>query len=176
MAKRITSMLVAAVMLLTCFGTVTAFAAEATPETPVEATTEAKAYTVECTSKGVVSITDENGEVVPRDNNYISGYTKQTLIGNGNTTSGVSVVITPSRASGAGGMGATIILTSSWQGTMSMDLRDTNGNVNVVGCRVDTNQTSTLSNQYHNSPAQVIFTFYGIPNGVSVTFEIWIYG
>lgn len=166
MKKLIASIFISTLMLLMSFS-MTAFAAE-----PQINLCEATAYTMECTPEGIVSVTDENGVSAPASvMSTISGYTQQTISG-----SPVGVVVYPTSASGAGGMGVTIECSSSWNGYMSMDLTDTNGNENVRGVRVASNGTSKLSDMYHNSPSAVVLTFRGIPSGQSVFVKVWIYG
>lgn len=166
MKKLIVSSLLSALMFLMPFN-MTAFA-ENSKMIPSVAT----AYTMECTSEGVVSVTDNNGVCSPFSiTSTISGYTQQTITG-----SPAGVVVYPTVASGAGGMGVTIECSSDWNGAMAMDLTDSNGNVNVRDVRVKSNGQSKLSDMYHNSPEYVILTFKGIPSGVSVFVKVWIYG
>ncbi|MBO5348520.1 MAG: hypothetical protein J6A89_01680 [Clostridia bacterium] len=167
MKKLIAGIFMSTLMFLMSFG-MTAFAAESEVDS-----CEATAYTMECTSDGIVSITDENGATAPASvmRSTISGYTQQTISG-----SPAGIVVYPTSASGAGGMGVTIECSSSWNGAMSMDLTDTNGNVNVRGVRVVSNGTSKLTDMYHDSPSAVVLTFRGIPSGQSVFVKVWIYG
>lgn len=167
MKKLIAGLLASTLMFLMSFG-MTASASDAEV-----ASCEATAYTMECTSEGIVSVTDENGVLAPDSvmRSTISGYTQQTISGDP-----VCVVVYPTSASGAGGMGVTIECSSSWNGAMAMDLTDTNGNVNVKGVRVVSNGTSKLTNMYHDSPSAVILTFTKIPAGQSVFVKVWIYG
>lgn len=167
MKKRIISFILSAVVMIAACGN-TVFAATS------EKSSEATAYNVELTSEGIASITDENGSnvsdsVIARSS--ISGYEQKTISGNP-----AAVLVYPSSASGAGGMGATIECSSSWNGAMSLDVFDSNGVTNVTGARVSSNGTSKLSNMYHGSPSYVVFSFRGIPSGQSVFVKIWIYG
>lgn len=75
MKKRILGTIMATILLVMSFGT-TAFAAK--PATTPDATF----YTLECTSEGVVSITDEDGNAVSDSvlRSSISGYEQETFL------------------------------------------------------------------------------------------------
>lgn len=167
MKKQIISVILSAVVLMASFGN-TAFAATA------EKSSETTAYNVELTSEGIASITAEDGSNVPDSviaRSSISGYEQKTISGNP-----AAILVFPSSASGAGGMGATIECSSSWHGAMSLDVFDSNGVENIRGARVSSNGTSKLTDMYHGSPSYVVFSFRNIPAGQSVFVKIWIYG
>lgn len=165
MKKRILGTIMTAILLVMSFGTTT-FAAE--PATTPDATF----YTLECTSEGVVSITDEDGNAVSDSvlRSSISGYEQETM-----TTDPAGVIVYV-QSSGIGGMGATVETSSSWNGYMSLDVFDSNGKVYCEGVAVSSNGSKYFNNWLHYSPSWVWFSFRGIPSGQSVSVQIWVYG
>lgn len=166
--KHITSIFMAALMLFTM--SVTTVSATENDTTPT-----ATAYNVEVTSDGITSITDENGNVAPASvYSSISGYGQATLNSN---PAGITIY---ANASGIGGMGATVECSSSWNGTMTLDILSSDGKTQVTGLSVPSKGTWYLddhvSNVVHYSPSYFLFSFRGIPSGQSVFVKIWIYG
>lgn len=165
MRKRILGTFLSAIMLIMALGT-TAFAAE--PATAPDATL----YTLECTSDGVASITDEDGNTVSNSvlRSSISGYEQETMTTDPN---GVVVYVD---SSGIRGMGATVETSSSWNGYMSLDVFDSNGKIYCEDVAISSNTTKYFNNWTHISPSWVWFSFKGIPSGQSVFVKIWVYG
>lgn len=166
--KRITGIFMATIMLFTM--SITTVSAAENDTTPT-----ATAYNVEVTSDGITSITDENGDIAPASvYSSISGYEQATISG-----SPAGILVYPS-ASGIGGMGATVECSSSWNGTMSLDILSSDGKTQVTGLSVPSKGTWYLddhvSNVVHYSPSYFLFSFRGIPSGQSVFVKIWIYG
>lgn len=160
--KRILGTFLSAMMGCMALST-TAFAAE--PQADVNST----CYSVELTSEGITSITDENGNAVsPRSS--ISGYASSTLTSN---PAGVFVLVD---SQGWGGMGITVKASSSWNGYMSLDVVGHDGSTPISGKAVYSNSETVFNNLWHNTPESYIFSFRGIPSGQSVTVYIWVYG
>lgn len=169
MTRRFLAIFFSAMMACMCLGT-TAFAAES--ETASDTTPEATCYSLEVTSNGVASITDEDGNEVdsisPRSS--ISGYNQATLTGD---PVGVSVFVD---SSGWGGMGVTVKASSSWSGYMNLDIIGSDGKVPLQGKSVYSNGETKVNNLYHYNPDYYVFSFRGIPSGQSVFVQIWVYG
>ena len=166
MKKLFSFLLAIATVLCVCSANV--FAAEISPEKPNE-TIDATMYDVELNSNGIVSITDENGGVVPLST--ISGYS------NGDLTDSSSGLLVWTDASGIGGMGVTITTScSTWNGTMTFDLIGNNGSHPIKGEYISSNGSKEFHNLLHTSPSYFLATFSGIPSGHTVHAQIWIYG
>ncbi len=165
MGKRILATLMLAITLVTSLGS-TVFAAEPSP------TSDTTLYTLECTSEGVVAITDEYGNSVSKVSarSSISGYEQLTMTSN---PTGVIVYVD---SSGIGGMGATVQTSSSWDGYMSLDVFDSNNKLYCEDVAISSNGTKYFNNWLHYSPSWVWFSFKGIPSGQSVFVKIWVYG
>lgn len=151
--KKLISAIVALAMIfaLSC----TAFAAELPEDTP---------------SVGPVVSTDASDEVSPRST--ISGYAKGTI-----SKDSPHVTIFPSEASGWGGLGVTVKLTCSQNLTLELYILeyDTYRLVLDDGI-VRTNQENYFNDLQHRSGYYYIFTFVNIPEGVTIDYEIWMYG
>lgn len=166
--RRIFAILMATIMCLAT-GT-TAFAAETTSDT------KGTCYNLEVSGDGIVSCTDENGNVVsdisPRST--ISGYTQGTISRNNNL-----LVIYPDEASGIGGMGINIKASSSWNGnfTVSVGAKYSNGIATVVNqACISSNAENHFEDLMHRDPSYLVFTFGNIPSNTTINVQIWVYG
>lgn len=165
--KRTFAIFMAVVMCL--FTGVTSFAAETQP------TEKAKCYNLEVSSTGVIFCTDENGNEVPyiSPRSSISGYGNDSI-----STENPAIVIYPD-ASGIGGMGITVKTSSSWNGYMKLIAgAQYMGSISTIinNYAVYSNGETYFNNIMHSFPGYIVFVFDGIPSGVIVNTQIWIYG
>ena len=133
-----------------------------------EKSTPTKLYNLEVTSEGIVGINEASVE--RSTTSSISGYDARTVV---NTDSGVTIFVD---ASGFGGMGVTIKASSSWNGTMYVHMFDNLGNVVFESEPVSSNGETQFHNLWHWSPDYFGVNCTGIPDGVSVYVQVWIYG
>ena len=166
--KRFLGILLALVMTMAV--STTAFAAE--NETTNNNTVKATKYDVKLNSDGIVSVSDENGSVVPLSS--ISGYA------NGNVSSGSSYFLVWVDSSGVGCMGVTVKTScSNWNGTITFSLVSDRGSTAISNQSIPTNGERQYNNLIHGLPAQPAYyvaNFSGIPAGYTVHAEVWIYG
>lgn len=167
MKKILCAVLVLAMMMSL---SVTAFAAE--PVNTTNNDVKATKYSVELDSNGIVSVSDENGNIMPRSS--ISGYQ------NGDVTSNSSGFIVWVDSSGIGGMGVTVKTSCpEWNGTVTFYLVSDRGSVAVNGDNITTNGETYYENLIHGlpgTPAYYLANFNGIPDGYTIHVDIWIYG
>ena len=166
--KKLFSILLALVILLSFSSP--AFAAETTED--VSNDVKATLYNVDLTSDGIVSVSDENGNIMPLSS--ISGYNQGDVSSN---SSGFLVWVD---SSGIGGMGVTVITScSNWNGTITFNLASDTGSYAVKGAAIPTNGESQWHNLIHglpSTPAYYLAVFSGIPAGYTVHAQVWIYG
>lgn len=166
--KKFLSILLALLMLMSI--SATAFAAE--PAEDISKKTEATVYNVVLNSDGIVSVSDEDGGIMPLSS--ISGYAS------GSVTSSSPGFLVWVDASGIGGMGVTVKTSCpGWNGTITFDLISNDGNSHPVkGKSISTNGESQYHNLFHGIPvpAYYLANFSGIPAGYTVNAEVWIYG
>ena len=174
--KKFFSILLAMVMTFSLFAT--AFAAEPAVDSNNE--NNATMYNVVLNSDGIVSVSDENGDIVPLSDgesdimplSSISGYNKANLT---SSSHGFLVWVD---ASGIGGMGVTVKTTcSTWKnGTITFNLVANTGANPIKDAHISSNGETKWNNLLHGSPAYFLADFSGIPSGHTVTAEVWIYG
>lgn len=160
--KRLFSFLLAATLL--CVGFVTpTYAAETEKEA------EPKCYTIEVSSNGVESISDESGYGISTYSS-ISGYNQRSI------KPGDAGIAISATSSGWGGMGVTIEASSSWSGTMNANMVDSDGRTIFSGRNVSSNGSTKFASLWHYNPSYYYLTFGNIPSGQSVFIKVWIYG
>lgn len=160
--KRLFSFLLAATLL--CVGFVTpTYAAETGKDA------EPKCYTIEVSSNGVESISDESGYDISTCSS-ISGYNQRSI------KPGDAGITISATSSGWGGMGVTIETSSSWNGKMKANMVDSDGRHFFEGREVPSNDNTKITGLWHYNPAYYYLTFGGIPSGQSVFIKVWIYG
>ena len=133
-------------------------------------------YNLEISSEGVVSCTDENGNILPviEPRSSISGY------GNEYLTSSITAIVIYPEASGIGGMGITINTSSNWNGYMSLIAEAQYGtsshNRIIDNYAIPSNGEIYFNDILHFGPTLLVFAFDGIPQGQTVYTQIWVYG
>lgn len=166
--KKILCTVLALVMMMSL--SATAFAAE--PADTTNNDVKATKYSVELDSDGIVSVSDENGNVMPRSS--ISGYQ------NGDVSSNSSAFLVWVDSSGIGGMGVTVKTSCpEWDGTVKFHLVSDRGSIAVNGDYISTNGETYYENLLHglpSTPAYYFANFSGIPDGYTIHVDIWIYG
>lgn len=165
--KKVFSILLAFSMVMSL--SIPAFAAESPVEVSVAA--EATMYTMELTSEGIVSISDEDGNIMPFSS--ISGYQ------NGNVTENSNSFLVWVDASGLGGMGVTVKTScSTWTGTITFNLIGDNGSQPIKNSSISTNGEKNYSNLFHGLPVPNYYLagFSGIPSGHTIYAQVWIFG
>ncbi len=166
--KKFSCILLALVLVLSL--SVSAFAAEITSD--VNTDVEATMYNLEITSEGIVSVTDENGNIMPRSS--ISGYAS------GDVRSDSTFFLVWVDASGIGGMGVTVTTSCpNWNGTIRFDLVSDRGSKALTEEYIPTNGTTEFHNLWQGlpgTPSYYLANFYGIPEGYTVNAQVWIYG
>lgn len=147
-----------------------AFAAEVTSD--VKTDVEATMYNLEVTSKGIISVSDENGNVLPRSS--ISGYAS------GDVSRDSTYFLVWVNSSGIGGMGVTVKTSCpNWDGTIRFDLVSDRGSKAITEEYITTNGTKEFHNLLHglpSTPSYYLANFSGIPEGYTVNAQVWIYG
>ena len=136
------------------------FAAE---KAPAEASTEktAKLYTFEVNGDAETSVARSS----------ISGYNQKSL------TSGNSIIEIPVSSSGLGGMGITI--KTSCSGNYQLDyIGYVSGGepASDISGSMSSNDTVEHHDLWHGPGTSEYTLLFGIPQGVSVLVQVWIYG
>lgn len=166
--KKFLSIILALVMTMAV--TTTAFAAE--PKTTNTDTIDVTKYNVELNSDGIVSVSDENGNIMPFSS--ISGHT------NGYVSSKSPSFPVWVDSSGIGGMGVTVKTScSNWNGTITFNLMSDKGSHAIINQPIPTNGERQYHNLMHGLPSQPAYYlagFSGIPDGYTVNAQVWIYG
>ena len=148
----------------------TAFAAE--PKDNSNNDVKVTKYDVELGSEGIVSVSDENGNIMPTSS--ISGYA------NADVTSNASSFRVNVSASGIGGMGVTVKTScANWNGTITFSLISNTNSKPINQERIPTNDETYFNGLVQglpSSPAYYIALFEGIPSGYTIHVDIWIYG
>ena len=156
-------------LIMTTFLSSTAFAVA--PSVDANNDVEATMYNVVLNSDGIVSVSDERGNIMPLSS--ISGYQ------NGNVTNGSPGFLVWVDASGIGGMGVTVKTScSNWSGTITFDLMGDNGHYPIESEHIPTNGEKQFHNLMHGLPvpAYYLASFSGIPVWYTVYAQVWIYG
>lgn len=167
--KKIVSIFLAIIMMATLPSA--AFASEFSGE--IESTLpKATLYNLALNSDGIVSVSDENGDIMPLSS--ISGYQ------NGNVSKGSSGFTVWVNASGIGGMGVTVKTSCpNWpDGEIRFTLIGENGSVPINNSLIYANGEANYSNLWHGLPVPSYYLagFSGIPEGYTVYAQVWIFG
>lgn len=170
--KKFSCILLALLLVLSL--SIPAFAAEIQNDVNADVNTDVEAtmYSLELTSEEIVSVTDEDGNIMPLSS--ISGYASGDI---SSTSSGFLVWVD---SSGIGGMGVTVKTSCpNWNGTVRFDLVSDRGSKAVTEAYIPTNGSTEFHNLLHGlpgTPAYYLANFYGIPAGYTVNAQVWIYG
>lgn len=148
---------------------VTAFATDITRDANNDTVTM---YSLELTSEGISSVSDEEGNIVPLSS--ISGYAC------GDVDSSNPGFLVWVDSSGIGGMGVTVkTICPDWNGTIRFDLVSDRGSKAVLNQYIPTNGSTEFHDLLHGlpaTPAYYLANFSGIPKGYTITAHVWIYG
>ncbi len=156
--KRIISIVLVAVMCLAL--NVTAFAAEITSNSSVSSDTEV--------------VVGQEDEIMPLGTGSISGYAYKRL------TSTDRAIIVPLSASGFGGMGVTIRVSSSYQGKVDCVGRVVSYTplmwVDGIDGQVSTNGETYFKGNHLGGDGLEFVIALDVPSGVEMDVWIWVYG
>lgn len=125
-------------------------------------------FTLELTSDGVASVCSADDGIMPLSS--ISGYNQESV------NSSDPWITVPTSGSGTGGMGVTFEASSSWNGTMYVQMLGGDDSLPLCDYPVKSKGKTEKGNLRTSNPGHYLFTFSGIPSGVSVFVKIWIYG
>ena len=157
--KRIFSVLLTLALCLTC--AMPTFAAEKAPAEASSTEKTAKLYTFEVNGDAETSVARSS----------ISGYNQKSL------TSRISIIEIPVSSSGLGGMGITI--KTSCSGNYQLDyIGYVSGGepASDISGSMSSNDTVEYNGLWHGPGTSEYTLLFGIPQGVSVLVQVWIYG
>lgn len=167
MKRRIIAIFLVTIMCLTT--ALTSFAAEP------KISERANCYNFEVSSEGIMSCKDING------NEISNPFSARAMLGynNGTLSHSKNFVVVDADDAVIGTMGITVQTSSSWNGDLLMYATVNNSSTGgefIKDYNISSNEEVYFNDLWYVGPFSLVFLFSGIPQGVTVNVQVWVYG